>query len=141
MELRDLFNYGVPTGILVMLLWGIWKLSVWLRDNIAQPVVKAHLSLIATLQEHLPRQTDAIDAQTKMMKGQMETTERHTASVLKKLMDIPECRAEIIAQTMQEVSRDAATRIVIEAEHAAAKLKDAPIPVVIIEKKEPTTGA
>ena len=64
MEFRDLFNYGVPTGILLLLLFAGWRLLDWTKHEIVVPVVKAHLTLVATLQDHVPKQTDAINELT-----------------------------------------------------------------------------
>lgn len=62
MDLRDLFNYGVPTGILFILMFSLWKITLWAREKIVVPVVEAHLNLIKAFQENIPKQTEAIIA-------------------------------------------------------------------------------
>ena len=68
MDAKDWFNYGVPTTLLVSLGWFVVRVALWARDNVAQPVVKAHLELIATLREHVPKQTAAVEEQTGMLR-------------------------------------------------------------------------
>lgn len=76
MEWKDAFNYGLPSLLLFILFIGLWRLAIWSRQHIVEPIVKNHLKLIDTLNEHVPRQTekiskvgDAISVQTKMLEG------------------------------------------------------------------------
>ncbi len=52
---KDLFNYGVPTGILLIVLWAIWRILGWVKANVVEPVVKSHLDLINVLKENVPK--------------------------------------------------------------------------------------
>lgn len=61
MDFREIFNYGVPTGLLLLVLWAIWRTGQWAKQEVVAPIVKSHLALIEMMMEHLPRQTDALD--------------------------------------------------------------------------------
>jgi len=61
MEVKDFFNYGVPTGLLVLFLYASWRIVAYLKTNVMEPTVKNHLKLIEALNEHLPRQTAGIE--------------------------------------------------------------------------------
>lgn len=65
---RDLFNYGLPTVLLAGVAAATWKVLVWLRDNVVQPMVAAHVSTVAVLREQLPAQTSELRKQTELLK-------------------------------------------------------------------------
>ena len=56
MEARDWINYGLPTMLLVSLVWGLWRLIGYAKVMVVEPVVKAHLELIDTLKREVPEQ-------------------------------------------------------------------------------------
>ena len=60
MEIKEFFNYGVPTGVLLMILWAIWKVTTWAKKEVMLPLIKSHLELIEILKVHMPKQTEAI---------------------------------------------------------------------------------
>ena len=78
MEWKDAFNYGVPTALLAGFVLGLWRVLVWARDKVVEPVVKNHMELIDTLKTHMPRQTGAIEEQTAEIKGQTKLLEDRT---------------------------------------------------------------
>ncbi len=49
---------------------GLWRMAIWVRDEILKPAAAAHLELIKSLKEHIPKQTEAIDSQTKEIRSQ-----------------------------------------------------------------------
>jgi hypothetical protein len=54
MDLSQLFNYGVPTALLLLVLR-------WLKPR-ADRLIDSHLKLVASLTEHLPKQTELLEA-------------------------------------------------------------------------------
>lgn len=67
--IEQAFNYGLPTAILGLVLYGIWKAVAWLGPNFLTPIkdqVILHLSKIDT----------AIDAMMILIRGQTEALER-----------------------------------------------------------------
>ena len=86
MEWRDWFNYGLPTAMLAVLIYGLirclkqlWELAVWTRENVVVPVVKAHLALMETLTNTVPRleekQDKSIEIQGKIAAKQVKQME------------------------------------------------------------------
>lgn len=61
MEWKDLFNYGLPTSLLVGLTFGLWQIVKWAKTAVVEPVVKNHLALIQTLQESVPKHTAQLE--------------------------------------------------------------------------------
>lgn len=61
MEWKEAFNYGLPTVILSVLVWALWRMILWAKTSVAEPVVAAHLKLVATLQESIPVQNAKLD--------------------------------------------------------------------------------
>ncbi len=61
------FDYGVPTGLLVMAAVGAVWLCRWLRAEVVRPLVASHLGLVNALQAELPRQTDELREQTRVL--------------------------------------------------------------------------
>jgi hypothetical protein len=55
MDWRELFNYGLPTAMLSVMTYGLWKVAVWARVKVVEPVVTAHLRLIQTMQDTIPQ--------------------------------------------------------------------------------------
>jgi len=70
----ELLKQGWTTMVLAGFAYGVWKVIEWARDNVATPVVKAHLELLNTLREAVPRQHETM-LETK---GQLE---RQTCSL------------------------------------------------------------
>lgn len=62
MELKEYFNYGVPTALLIFLCVGLWRIVIWARSAVVLPLVGSHLDLIKTLQEQGPIQNEKLDA-------------------------------------------------------------------------------
>jgi hypothetical protein len=104
MELGHVFDYGIPTGVLLVLLAAIWRVAVWTKSKVVEPLVESHLGLIKVLTEHVPKQTvilDRIDAYfqqfgsdpEKLCKA-AETAEKHKGNdeeILRRLeaLDVP----------------------------------------------------
>ncbi len=63
----EVFNYGVPTGILFMAAFGLYRLILWAKEAIVGPITKSHIDLIEALREHLPKQQEAVN---KMLENQ-----------------------------------------------------------------------
>lgn len=59
MEFKDAFNYGLPTVLLFALIVGLWKMILWAKTAVVEPVVTSHLSLIKALQEELEAMVQA----------------------------------------------------------------------------------
>jgi hypothetical protein len=57
---KDLFNYGVPTGLLLLTMFGLWRMLLWAKTNVVEPVVRSHLALITSLTENVPRQSEKL---------------------------------------------------------------------------------
>ncbi len=97
MDVRDIFNFGVPTAILLMLMYGLWKMAMWFKESVVEPVVKSHLKLIETLNEHIPKQTEAIYRQS-------EVLEKRTA-LFAALAENQKQIAETAQDTADEIKR------------------------------------
>jgi hypothetical protein len=54
-------NYGLPTVLLIGLLWGMARTAAWTRKVVVEPVLKAHLDLIETLKAAVPQQNERLD--------------------------------------------------------------------------------
>jgi hypothetical protein len=97
MEVRDLFNYGVPTALLMIVLWALWRLTTWARDKVVEPVVKSHLELIDALKTHVPKQTDAINAQSTAINAQSKEISDQTKAIDKQT-DMLEKRTDLFTE-------------------------------------------
>ena len=65
-------KFGIPTGVLLVLLVFIWRTGVWFRDKVATPVVEKHLSLIQTLETNDEKQTASLESLAKSQEKQTE---------------------------------------------------------------------
>ena len=79
---QNLFNFGVPTAILLILLWGIWKIITWAKLVVVEPVVGSHLKLIDSLNEHLPKQTSSIEKLVKESETQTKESKIQTGLIV-----------------------------------------------------------
>jgi hypothetical protein len=79
MEARDFFNYGVPTGLLCVLMFGLWKIVLWAKKDVVKPVLDSHLKLIKTLNDHIPKQTEQLEKQTDILNGHTKLLEDRTS--------------------------------------------------------------
>lgn len=124
MEFRDLFNYGVPTGVLLLLLYALWRMILWGREEVAKPVVKSHLDLISTLQSAIPK----IESWLGRIQGDTTEIKISNATTAEQVGNLPKegCKAEIVAEALKEVTREAGMRVQLQAEAAtvaAAKIE------------------
>lgn len=82
------FSYGLPTVLLVGLCIGLWKIIVWAKHVVVEPMVTSHVELMGELKKHAARQSAAMDEQTDQLKAQTES-----------LMEIKMSVKEAIAKT------------------------------------------
>ena len=54
MEWDKAFNFGLPTAILAVVCYALWKVASWAKEKVVEPIVASHLTLIATLKEEIP---------------------------------------------------------------------------------------
>ena len=65
-------KFGIPTGVLLVLLLFIWRAGVWIRDKIATPIVDKHLSLISKIEANDDKQTASLASLAESNKRQTE---------------------------------------------------------------------
>lgn len=101
MEWKEAFNYGLPTVLLLFVLGGLWKIIVWGKTSVVEPLLKSHLELIETLKESLPI--------TNQKLGEIvETTRESCVCQEKQMRDIAESAkaaadtAKIVASTQEK---------------------------------------
>ena len=56
MDPTQLWNYGLPTALLVCIFWGGYKAAQWLGTNVVLPWVQAHIDLAQTATESIRNQ-------------------------------------------------------------------------------------
>ncbi len=54
------YTQGVLGAVLAVLGWAIWRVMLWARVAVVEPMVKSHLALVEALNEHMPKQTAAM---------------------------------------------------------------------------------
>ena len=57
---QEAFNYGLPTVLLLMGSLALWRGAIWFRNEVVKPVVAAHVRMMNTFSEHMPKQTEAM---------------------------------------------------------------------------------
>ena len=80
MDPIQLWNYGLPTGLLLLIGWGGYKAAVWTGTNVILPWVQAHIDLANTASE-------SIKSQAATLKAIQETT-----------VQLPQTIAPVVAQ-------------------------------------------
>jgi hypothetical protein len=71
-----LIGTGVVGAVLAILLVGIIWTAIWLRKHVVEPVIAAHLGLIKSLQEQVPKQTERMDRISDVAKQALETANK-----------------------------------------------------------------
>lgn len=94
MELKEWFNYGVPTALLAMICFGIWKVSNWAKIKVVEPVVKAHLELVEALKDAIPEQNRKLD--------QVVTTAATVAVAAASVSSESHKQMELLQQTLMD---------------------------------------
>ena len=61
-------NFGLPTAILVVLCFALWRGGIWLTRTVVEPVVKSHLELVEVLSKRFPEQCSRLQALVDMQK-------------------------------------------------------------------------
>ena len=69
-------KFGIPTGVLLVLLVFIWRVGVWFRDKVATPLVENHISLIRKLEVNDDKKTVALDSLAHSQEKQTEIMEQ-----------------------------------------------------------------
>ncbi len=94
----EFFNYGVPTGVLIVLLLGIWRLVLWGRAHVLEPIVRSHLELIDTFTEHLPKLAETLENQSKEIGRQTDILEKMNQLMEKVIVN----QSDILKKFIQE---------------------------------------
>ena len=105
--MREVFNYGVPTAILFITGYGIYKTTIWLRDKIVEPVTRSHLELIDTLKLHMPKQTDTVNELLEENKKQTTTMSNISDNETRLLTKLTETQAIIIKAVEDDLKHKA----------------------------------
>lgn len=98
MDIKDLFNYGVPTGVLLVFLLASWKILVWLKDKVAGPIVDSHISLITVLQRSIPVQAE----QLKAVADKVAATSLDTHNQLELLQEATAKQTSVIRDSLEK---------------------------------------
>lgn len=122
-DIEVFFNYGVPTGILLFLLFALWRVTLWVKAEVVQPTVAAHLTLIRTIQEHLPKQTNAIEDQSVEMSKQTKEIKTQTGLLITMAYDMDVVHK--VTNSMREVLEKAAHDSGVREGKAEAKAEQA----------------
>ena len=76
-------EFGLPTGMLMIILVFSGVGLRWFAKNVAQPFIKAHLELIAHLQESLGKEMELHQE----LQNKMEWNEEDHAKIIRLLKD------------------------------------------------------
>lgn len=98
MEWKDAFNYGLPTVLLSVLVWAIYKMSLYIKSKIVEPIVDSHLLLMKTLQDELPKVVRKLEHVT--MYAAKATKETHDQMV--GLKEAVSTQTTVIKETIEE---------------------------------------
>ncbi len=71
--LQFAFNYGVPTGILLIVFRGLWLAAKWLGLELLIPLKHAAIKHLDDIGIHLKRSDDATDSLSTTMKSTCDT--------------------------------------------------------------------
>lgn len=61
LDWKEIFNYGLPTALLFIVGLAIWRVMVWAKAKVVEPVVDAHVRMMNTFSDQMPKQTSAIE--------------------------------------------------------------------------------
>lgn len=93
-----LFGYGLPTILLACLCLGLWRIILWGKKVVVEPVISSHLTLIKTLNDHLPKQTDSLGSQTSILQA-IEKKANELPAQTESLMELKIAVKEVIKRT------------------------------------------
>lgn len=57
----EMLKLGLPTLLLLLLCFGLWKSARWIGEQVLRPVVAAHLEFLRTMKAALGRQTTILE--------------------------------------------------------------------------------
>lgn len=87
-----LFNYGLPTALLAILLYGLWQGVSWLGPNFLTPIKDQVI-------QHLGKVDTAIDGLMILVRGQTEALERQNEVLQRVEVRIEETGADTDSHT------------------------------------------
>jgi hypothetical protein len=86
MDWAQVVNYGLPMTLLAVLVLGLWKVLAWARTAVVEPVVQAHMSLLATMKEHVALQTVKLEEVSRLA-AEVATANRTELVNVRKAVD------------------------------------------------------
>ena len=57
---QQAFNYGLPTVLLLLVSLAFWRIALWAKAEVVKPIVTAHVRMMNTFSDQMPKQTEAI---------------------------------------------------------------------------------
>lgn len=126
MDWKDAVNYGLPTVLLLGLVYSLAKLALWLRDNVVTPLVSSHLSLTNTLAARIPEQCKKLDALVGAKDAEREAHERGQQAIQAALEEQTSTLRACLEEQTRRLSHAAAlTREDREASQVGALIDEA----------------
>lgn len=70
-------SLGLPTGVLVLVLLGGWRISRWLGENVFKPLTLAHITFLGTMTDTLHKQSHTLETIAQTQDRQTRLQEDH----------------------------------------------------------------
>lgn len=83
--LKELFNYGLPTVLVFVGIYGIYRVSLWTKTNVVEPMVLSHLQLVRTLQVAITKQSEDTAESKRLSKEVRDAAAEATVTTVAKL--------------------------------------------------------
>lgn len=79
MDVLPIFQtFGIPLGLLLIVLAGGWRAGRWLAANVLRPLTAAHIDFLGTLSMTQQQQSDTLKTIAQTQERQAKLQEDHT---------------------------------------------------------------